>query len=72
VGEIVDYVKELLPEANISLLSLERSKSHLIMTCKYDTTRIEEELGFHLQWSMKQGIKETINLVRREKGLPAV
>ncbi len=72
IKEIVDYVKELIPDANISLLSLERSQSHLIMTCKYDTTRIEEELGFHTQWTMKQGIKETINMVRRENGLPQV
>jgi UDP-glucose 4-epimerase len=72
VGEIVDYVQELIPEAKISTLSLERSQSHLIMTCKYDMSHIEEELGFHLRWSMKQGIKETINLVRKDKGLPAV
>jgi UDP-glucose 4-epimerase len=72
VQEIVDYVKELLPSAAISLLSLERSQSHLIMTCKYDTTRIEEELGFHTRWTMKQGMRETVNLVRREQGLPAV
>lgn len=72
VQEIVDYVKELIPSATISLLSLERSQSHLIMTCKYDTTRIEEELGFHIQWTMKQGIKETINMVRREQGLTPV
>jgi nucleoside-diphosphate-sugar epimerase len=72
VLEIVDYVKELIPSAVINLLSLERSQSHLIMTCKYDTSRIEEELGFHTQWTMKQGIKETINLVRREGGLPPV
>jgi nucleoside-diphosphate-sugar epimerase len=72
VGEIVDYVKKLIPEANIMPLPLERSQSHLIMTCKYDMTRIEEELGFFTQWTMKQGIKETINMVRSEKGLPPV
>lgn len=72
VGEIMDYVKELVPGAEILPLSLERSQSHLIMICKYDTSRIEEELGFHIQWSMKQGIRETVNLVRREKGLPEV
>jgi UDP-glucose 4-epimerase len=72
VKEIADYVHELVPGAEILLLSLERSKSHLIMTCKYDTSRIEEELGFHIQWTMKQGIKETINMVRRDAGLPAV
>jgi nucleoside-diphosphate-sugar epimerase len=72
VKEISDYVKELVPEAQILLLPLEKSKSHLIMTCKYDTSKIEEELGFSLQWSMKEGIKETINMVRKEKGLPLV
>ena len=70
VKEMAAYVKELLPEADITLLPMERSKSHLIMTCKYDTTRIEEELGFKLQWSMKDGVRETINLIRREQGLP--
>ncbi len=72
VGEIIDYVKELIPDANVSVLSLEKSQSHLIMTCKYDMSRIEEELGFKLQWTMKQGVKETINMVRRDKGLPTV
>ena len=72
IGEIIDYVKELIPDANISVLSLEKSQSHLIMTCKYDMTAIELELGFHPEWTMKQGIKETINLIRKEKGLPAV
>ncbi len=72
VQEIVDYVKELLPSAEINLLSLERSQSNLIMACKYDTGRIEEELGFYTRWNMKQGIRETINMTRREQGLPPV
>ncbi|HSW57275.1 MAG TPA: NAD(P)-dependent oxidoreductase [Dehalococcoidales bacterium] len=72
VGEIVDYVETLLPGSQITMLALEKSKSHLIMTCKYDMSRIEEELGFHLQWSMQHGIRETINLIRRENGLPAI
>jgi UDP-glucose 4-epimerase len=72
VGELADYVKELIPDADISMLSLEKSQSHLIMTCKYDMSRIEEELGFKLQWNMKQGIKETINMTRRDKGLPPI
>ena len=72
VKELADYVKELVPEADITLLPLEKSMSHLIMTCKYDTSPIEEELGFRLEWSMRQGIRETINLVRKEKGLSPV
>jgi nucleoside-diphosphate-sugar epimerase len=39
------------------------------MTCKYETRLIEEEIGYRPQWTMKQGIKETINAVRREHGL---
>jgi UDP-glucose 4-epimerase len=69
VQEIADYVKELIPDADITLLPLERSASHTIMTCKYDTSLIEEELGYRPRWTMKKGIKETINTVRREHGL---
>jgi nucleoside-diphosphate-sugar epimerase len=72
IGEIVDYVTELIPDADISVLSLEKSKSHLIMTCKYDMTAIERELSFRPEWTMKQGVRETINLVRKDKGLPVV
>jgi nucleoside-diphosphate-sugar epimerase len=72
VKEIADYVKELIPGSDITLMPLEKSKSHLIMTCKYDVTRIQEELGFHLEWAMRDGIKDTINLARKEKGLDPV
>jgi UDP-glucose 4-epimerase len=72
VQEVADVVKGLLPKAEINLLPLEKSQSHTIMTCKYDTTRIEEELGFFPEWTMPQGIKETINTVRRQTGLSIV
>jgi UDP-glucose 4-epimerase len=72
VQEVADCVRSLLPPAEINLLPLEKSASHTIMTCKYDTSRIEEELGFFPQWTMPRGIKETINIVRRSNGLPAV
>ena len=41
VGEIADYVKSLLPGTEVSMLDLDKSKSNLIMTCKYDMSRIE-------------------------------
>jgi nucleoside-diphosphate-sugar epimerase len=69
VQEIADYVKGLVPDADITLLPLDRSKSHTIMTCKYDTTRIEEEIGYRPRWTMQQGIRETMNMVRRQHGL---
>jgi UDP-glucose 4-epimerase len=72
VKEVADVVRSVLPAAEINLLPLEKSASHTIMTCKYDTTRIEEELGFYPQWTMPDGMKATINTVRRRNGLKEV
>jgi nucleoside-diphosphate-sugar epimerase len=72
VGQMADYVQKLLPGADISFLALEKSQSHLIMTCKYDMSRIEEEIGFHTRWGMEDGVRETINALRRERGLAPV
>ena len=70
--EVADVVKSVLPESKINLLPLEKSASHTIMTCKYDTTRIESELGFYPQWEMREGMIATINTVRKQHGLPLV
>jgi nucleoside-diphosphate-sugar epimerase len=72
VQEVADCVRSFLPAAEINLMPLEKSASHTIMTCKYNTGRIEEELGFFPQWTMPQGITETVNAVRRSAGLPPV
>ena len=72
VQEVADVVRGVLPAAEINLLPLEKSASHTIMTCKYDTGKIEEELGFYQQWTMPQGMTATINAVRRANGLPEV
>jgi nucleoside-diphosphate-sugar epimerase len=72
VQEVADVVKGALPEARIELLPLDKSQSHTIMTCKYDTTRIEQEIGFYPRWTMPEGIRATINTVRRWNGLTEV
>jgi UDP-glucose 4-epimerase len=72
VQEVADVVHSVLPKAEINLLALEKSASHTIMTCKYDTSRIEAELGYYPQWEMPRGMIETINIVRRENALEAV
>jgi UDP-glucose 4-epimerase len=72
VQEIADYVKKLIPEADITLLPLERSASHTGVTCKYDTRLTEDELGFRSEWDMRRGIKDTINIIRRENGIPLI
>ena len=70
IREIADFVTELVPDADINLLPLEKSASHTIMTCKYDMSLIEKELGYRPRWSMRQGIREVMNTVRRENGMP--
>lgn len=72
VKEVSDVVHSVLPDAKIDLLPLDKSQSHTIMTCKYDTARIEEELGFYPKWTMPDGMISTINTVRRVNGLPPV
>jgi UDP-glucose 4-epimerase len=72
VKEMAGYVKEYFPRAEINLLDLDRSASHTIMTCKYDMTLIEKELGFHSRWTARDGVRDTINDVLKEAGLPAV
>ena len=67
VKEAADYVTELLPGAEITLLP-----GTLAHSVKFDTRLIEEEIGYRPQWSLEQGIKETINMVRRSHGLTPI
>ena len=68
VREAADYVGKLLPGADITVLPGTFTGDPI----KFDTRLIEEEIGYRPQWSMERGIKETINMVRREHGLPLI
>lgn len=65
--EVAEYIKTLLPGADITLIP-GLSK----LSFKYDATPIKEEIGYRPQWSMERGIKETINMVRKQNGLSPV
>jgi nucleoside-diphosphate-sugar epimerase len=67
VKEVADYVRKLLPGADITLLP-----GAMGLEWKFDTRCIEEELGFRPQWSMKQGVKEVVDTTRKWCGLPPV
>lgn len=67
VREIADYVKQILPDADITLLP-----GNLGNSWKFETMLIEKETDFHPQWSMERGVKEVINITRRQHGLPPV
>jgi len=68
VKEAVDYVRTLLPDADIAVSPGGFTGDPV----KFDTRLIEEEIGYRPQWSMERGIKETINLTRKEHGLPSI
>jgi nucleoside-diphosphate-sugar epimerase len=68
VKEAADYVRKILPDVDITVLPGTFTGDPV----KFDTRLIEEEIGYRPQWSMKRGIKETINMVRKENGLPPI
>jgi nucleoside-diphosphate-sugar epimerase len=67
VKDAVDYIKSLLPGANITL-----EPGSVGMGFKYDTTPIKEEIGYSPQWSMEEGLKDSLNFVRQYHGLPPI
>ena len=66
--EVADYVRKIIPGAQITLLP----GSFTGDPVELDTGPVEEEIGYRPEWSMERGIKETINNVRQEHGLPAI
>ena len=40
------------------------------MTCKYDTALYDRDIGYKPGRTLRDGLKETMNLVRAEAGLP--
>ncbi|MFC1862009.1 NAD-dependent epimerase/dehydratase family protein, partial [Chloroflexota bacterium] len=67
IKEVADYVKKLIPTANITLEGGVRIRAH-----KFDLTSTRKELGYENKWSFEEGIKDTINKLRHQHGLPGV
>lgn len=67
VKEVAEYVREILPGADITLLA-----GRTGLSWKFDTAPLEEEIGYLPLWSMVQGAKEVINITRQQHGLPPV
>ena len=65
--EAADYVRKLLPDADITLLP-----GCTGLSWKFDTSPLEEEIGYRSEWPMERGIKEIINVTRQQHGLPPV
>lgn len=59
----VEYLKQLVPEAKLKLRS-----GKFGIAWEYDTTPLQEELGFQPEYSMEPGILKTLNLYRAQVG----
>lgn len=68
ISEVRDYVLTLLPDAQIKL------KPGKVFGSAYnlDKSAAEKELGFKCEYSVFEGVRETINLIRKKKNLPPV
>jgi nucleoside-diphosphate-sugar epimerase len=62
VAVAVEYVKKLIPDADLTLLP-----RHIEFTGKFDTAKIREEIGYRPEWPLEQGIKQVIHAVRKMK-----
>lgn len=61
VAEAADYVRKLIPVADLRLLP-----GYIGFTSKYDTTRVRKEIGYRPQWPIEKGIRKVIDDVRKE------
>jgi nucleoside-diphosphate-sugar epimerase len=59
VATAVEYVKKLIPGADLTFLP-----KQIEFTGKFETTRIKEEIGYQPQWTLEKGIKQVIDEVR--------
>jgi nucleoside-diphosphate-sugar epimerase len=67
VKEVADTVRELLPSADIAL-----QPGQLVFACHFDLRPMRDELGYRNRLSFREGIRETINAVRRQRGVPTI
>ena len=65
IKDVANYIRDILPDANISLMPGEFTGDPINL----DANPIENEIGYHSKWTMQKGMKETINLVRKEQRL---
>jgi UDP-glucose 4-epimerase len=67
IMEAADYVRQLLPTSDITLLP-----GRIGVSSKFDTKPIEEEVGYRPEWPMERGLREVINTYCRQHGLPTL
>lgn len=61
LGEVANYVKELIPDAKIAF-----GNKPVGWVSRYNSTRAEKELGFEPKYSLKNGVKEIVESAHRK------
>ena len=64
-GDITAYLREILPNAKISV-----NEKPLTMTSLVKTDRLRTELNFTPKYTVEEGIIAYLNDVRKREGLP--
>ena len=67
MAEAVAYVRQLLPDASIDV---QAGGTH--RGIRYDASVTEAAIGYSPQYTMEEGFRKTINMVRAQQGLSAV
>ena len=65
--EVAECARGLIPSAEVVL-----EKGRLVFACDFDLTHTREELGYSNRLSFEDGVRATINAVRRQRGLPVI
>lgn len=66
--DLAGYVREFIPDADIKLLPGSTGLHYWNM----DMSVTEKELDYHSQWPVREGVRETLNIMRQHHGLPPV
>jgi nucleoside-diphosphate-sugar epimerase len=65
--EVFDYVRRLLPKAEMTL-----EPGRYRQTWQFDGNVTRDEIGYAPEFTIEEGIKRNINMLRQRAGLPAV
>jgi nucleoside-diphosphate-sugar epimerase len=65
--EVFDYVRRLLPKADMTLQS-----GRYRQTWQFDGSATRTEIGYAPEFTIEEGIKRNINMLRQRAGLPPV
>lgn len=78
IQEVADFIKGLIPSADIVILPTNAAAPGAsgipwkAESWRHETRLVEEELGYRPQCTFELAIKEQLNIVRRQYGLPNV